>query len=121
MLCLITPHEPSPLPLQPHEFDECRIDISVNDSVWYLRAEDPEHRLQWIESIELHKVSRTGSSFFRLFCFVIHGILTYLQARRLHYSDVIIYTKDTRFPSFIFVVIFPSCVSSFGCNECIVF
>lgn len=43
--------------LQPHEFDECRFDISVNDSVWYLRAEDPEHRLQWIESIELHKVS----------------------------------------------------------------
>lgn len=42
--------------LQPHEFDECRFDISVNDSVWYLRAEDPEHRLQWIESIELHKV-----------------------------------------------------------------
>ncbi|XP_075955227.1 ceramide transfer protein-like isoform X2 [Anarhichas minor] len=41
--------------ITPHEFDECRIDISVNDSVWYLRAEDPEHRLQWIESIELHK------------------------------------------------------------------
>ncbi|KAM8866333.1 ceramide transfer protein-like isoform X3 [Synchiropus splendidus] len=41
--------------IMPHEFDECRFDISVNDSVWYLRAEDPEHRLQWIESIELHK------------------------------------------------------------------
>uniref|UniRef100_A0A668AE61 Ceramide transfer protein n=1 Tax=Myripristis murdjan TaxID=586833 RepID=A0A668AE61_9TELE len=41
--------------MTPHEFDECRFDISVNDSVWYLRAEDPEHRLQWIESIELHK------------------------------------------------------------------
>lgn len=59
--CLITIHEPSPLCVQPHEFDECRFDISVNDSVWYLRAEDPEHRLQWIESIELHKVS--GISF----------------------------------------------------------
>lgn len=46
-----------PLSVQPHEFDECRFDVSVNDSVWYLRAEDPEHRLQWIESIELHKVS----------------------------------------------------------------
>lgn len=42
---------------QPHEFDECRLDMSVNDSVWYLRAQDPEHRHQWIESIELHKVS----------------------------------------------------------------
>ncbi|KAL3063113.1 hypothetical protein OYC64_002821 [Pagothenia borchgrevinki] len=41
--------------IAPHEFDECRFDMSVNDSVWYLRAEDPEHRLQWIESIELHK------------------------------------------------------------------
>ncbi|XP_076007197.1 ceramide transfer protein-like isoform X5 [Genypterus blacodes] len=41
--------------ITPHEFDECRFDISVNDSVWYLRAEDPEHRLQWIEWIELHK------------------------------------------------------------------
>ncbi|KAM4577856.1 ceramide transfer protein-like isoform 5-T5 [Fundulus diaphanus] len=41
--------------ITPHEFDECRFDISVNDSVWYLRAEDPEHRLRWIESIELHK------------------------------------------------------------------
>uniref|UniRef100_I3KE75 Ceramide transfer protein n=1 Tax=Oreochromis niloticus TaxID=8128 RepID=I3KE75_ORENI len=38
-----------------HEFDECRLDISVNDSVWYLRAQDPEHRHQWIESIELHR------------------------------------------------------------------
>ena len=45
------------LSVQPHEFDECRFDISMNDSVWYLRAEDPEQRLQWIESIELHKVS----------------------------------------------------------------
>lgn len=52
--------------MQPHEFDECRFDISVNDSVWYLRAEDPEHRLQWIESIELHKVSGIGFSFFSI-------------------------------------------------------
>ncbi|KAM6965301.1 LOW QUALITY PROTEIN: ceramide transfer protein-like [Aplochiton taeniatus] len=41
--------------ITPHEFDECRFDMSVNDSVWYLRAEDPEHRQQWIETIELHK------------------------------------------------------------------
>ncbi|TKS84943.1 Collagen type IV alpha-3-binding protein [Collichthys lucidus] len=41
--------------ITPHEFDECRLDISVNDSVWYLRAQDPEHRLQWIDSIELHR------------------------------------------------------------------
>lgn len=41
---------------QPHEFDECRFDISVNDSVWYLRAQDPDHRQQWIDAIEQHKV-----------------------------------------------------------------
>uniref|UniRef100_H2L9X4 Ceramide transfer protein n=1 Tax=Oryzias latipes TaxID=8090 RepID=H2L9X4_ORYLA len=41
---------------EPHEFDECRLDISVNDSVWYLRAHDPYHRNQWIDSIELHRV-----------------------------------------------------------------
>lgn len=40
---------------QPHEFDECRFDISVNDSVWYLRAQDPDHRQRWIDSIEQHK------------------------------------------------------------------
>ncbi|KAM4635441.1 ceramide transfer protein isoform 4-T4 [Polymixia lowei] len=41
--------------ITPHEFDECRMDISVNDSVWYLRAQDPEHRHHWIDSIELHR------------------------------------------------------------------
>ncbi|XP_053196021.1 ceramide transfer protein-like isoform X7 [Scomber japonicus] len=41
--------------ITPHEFDECRLDISVNDSVWYLRAQDPEHRHKWIDSIEIHR------------------------------------------------------------------
>lgn len=41
---------------QPHDFDECRFDISVNDSVWYLRAQDLDHRQQWIDAIEQHKV-----------------------------------------------------------------
>ncbi|PWA26717.1 hypothetical protein CCH79_00001183, partial [Gambusia affinis] len=44
----------------PHEFDECRLDISVNDSVWYLRAQDPERRNKWIEFIELHRSIREG-------------------------------------------------------------
>ncbi|XP_008635828.1 PREDICTED: uncharacterized protein LOC103619122, partial [Corvus brachyrhynchos] len=39
----------------PHDFDECRFDISVNDSVWYLRAQDPDHRQQWVDAIEQHK------------------------------------------------------------------
>uniref|UniRef100_H3D7J0 Ceramide transfer protein n=1 Tax=Tetraodon nigroviridis TaxID=99883 RepID=H3D7J0_TETNG len=41
--------------ITPHEFDECRLDISVNDSVWYLRAQDPERRQRWIDAIELHR------------------------------------------------------------------
>ncbi|XP_040434274.1 ceramide transfer protein-like isoform X5 [Falco naumanni] len=40
---------------KPHDFDECRFDISVNDSVWYLRAQDPDHRQQWVDAIEQHK------------------------------------------------------------------
>ncbi|XP_058718518.1 ceramide transfer protein-like isoform X1 [Poecile atricapillus] len=43
-------------PSQPHDFDECRFDISVNDSVWYLRAQDPDHRQQWVDAIEQHKM-----------------------------------------------------------------
>ncbi|XP_061822255.1 ceramide transfer protein-like isoform X1 [Nerophis lumbriciformis] len=43
-----------------HEFDECRLDISVNDSVWYLRALDPERRHLWIDSIEMHRSVREG-------------------------------------------------------------
>lgn len=39
----------------PHPFDECRFDVSVNDSVWYLRAKDVEERQQWVRAIELHK------------------------------------------------------------------
>ncbi|KAK7173572.1 hypothetical protein R3I93_003403 [Phoxinus phoxinus] len=41
--------------ITPHEFDECRFDVSVNDSIWYLRAEHPLLRQQWIDTIELHK------------------------------------------------------------------
>ncbi|XP_061763897.1 ceramide transfer protein-like isoform X2 [Nerophis ophidion] len=46
--------------ITPHEFDECRLDISVNDSVWYLRALDPERRHLWIDSIEMHRSVREG-------------------------------------------------------------
>ncbi|XP_074593278.1 ceramide transfer protein isoform X2 [Brevipalpus obovatus] len=38
-----------------HEFDECRFDVSVGDSVWYLRATTPEERNRWVEVIEAHK------------------------------------------------------------------
>ncbi len=41
--------------IQSHEFDECRFDIRVGDSVWYLRAHSPEDRERWIQALEDHK------------------------------------------------------------------
>lgn len=43
--------------LQPHEFDECRFDVSVNDCVWYLRAETVENKQNWVDALESYKVS----------------------------------------------------------------
>ncbi|KAB0803858.1 hypothetical protein PPYR_00828 [Photinus pyralis] len=50
--------------IKPHEFDECRFDVSVNDCVWYLRADSVENRQQWIDALELYKAESgygTGS------------------------------------------------------------
>ncbi|CAG7835936.1 unnamed protein product [Allacma fusca] len=41
--------------IRPHEFDECRFDVSVNDCVWYLRAETPEDKTRWVEALEHFK------------------------------------------------------------------
>lgn len=38
------------------------MNVSVNDSVWYLHARDSDHRQQWMDAIEQHKAeSRYGS------------------------------------------------------------
>ncbi|XP_047031570.1 ceramide transfer protein [Helicoverpa armigera] len=42
--------------VKPHEFDDCRFDVSVNDCVWYLRATSPEEKQQWIDVLESFKV-----------------------------------------------------------------
>lgn len=47
---------------QPHQFDECRFDIGVNDCVWYLRASTAEDRQLWIEALDLQKVGQLGLS-----------------------------------------------------------
>nr|XP_002129577.1 collagen type IV alpha-3-binding protein [Ciona intestinalis] len=39
-----------------HEFDPCRFDIAINDSVWYFRAATENERQEWIEVIEVNKV-----------------------------------------------------------------
>lgn len=44
----------------PHQFDECRFDISVNDCVWYLRAANEDARNNWITTIELHRQAESG-------------------------------------------------------------
>lgn len=44
----------------PHQFDECRFDVAVNDSVWYLRAETEEERQIWIDSIDNHRQTESG-------------------------------------------------------------
>lgn len=44
----------------PHQFDECRFDVSVNDSVWYLRGNSPDDRHRWVDAIELHKQAESG-------------------------------------------------------------
>lgn len=41
--------------LTAHPFDECRFDVAVADSLWYLRAANVDERNRWIEAIELHK------------------------------------------------------------------
>ncbi|GAB6018962.1 hypothetical protein CHUAL_000603 [Chamberlinius hualienensis] len=38
-----------------HEFDEFRFDVSVNDCVWYLRAESREERQKWVDALDACK------------------------------------------------------------------
>jgi len=46
--------------IRPHEFDECRFDVTVNDSVWYLRAETEEKRDKWIQAILASRHAESG-------------------------------------------------------------
>lgn len=41
---------------QSHEFDECRFDVSVNNCVWYLRADTPEDKTHWVDVLQSYKV-----------------------------------------------------------------
>ncbi|VDI63037.1 Hypothetical predicted protein, partial [Mytilus galloprovincialis] len=42
--------------IDPHQFNECRFDVNVNDCTWYLRAANEDNRNRWINTIELHRV-----------------------------------------------------------------
>ncbi|CDW54254.1 collagen type IV alpha 3 binding protein [Trichuris trichiura] len=41
--------------IQPNEFDSYRIDVSVNDCVWYLRTERAEDRQTWVDALEAYR------------------------------------------------------------------
>lgn len=41
--------------IKSHEFDECRFDVSIGQNVWYLRAETPEDKRNWIEVLQSYK------------------------------------------------------------------
>lgn len=43
--------------LQAHEYDELRFDVNVNDCVYYLRCNSADERQEWVEALELAKVS----------------------------------------------------------------
>ncbi|XP_022908521.2 ceramide transfer protein isoform X1 [Onthophagus taurus] len=50
--------------IKPHEFDECRFDVSVNDCVWYLRTDNLETKQLWVDALESYKAESgygTGS------------------------------------------------------------
>jgi len=54
--------------VSPHELDELRFDVAVNDCVWYLRASSVEEREKWILALEAYrryeggKLDRHGSA-----------------------------------------------------------
>ncbi|KAK7080293.1 Collagen type IV alpha-3-binding protein [Halocaridina rubra] len=46
--------------VKPHEIDECRFDVCLNDCVWYLRTPTVEEKHQWVDAIEQHKLENNG-------------------------------------------------------------
>lgn len=39
------------------EIDDCRFEISVNNLIWYLRAENSEEKSNWVEVLKSFRVS----------------------------------------------------------------
>ena len=38
-----------------HQFDDCRFDVTLGDSVWYLRAPSEQERSRWVMAIESNR------------------------------------------------------------------
>ncbi|XP_071487817.1 ceramide transfer protein-like [Diadema antillarum] len=45
-----------------HEFDHLRFDVSINDSMWYLRTKTKEARQNWIDCLETQKAMAEAES-----------------------------------------------------------
>uniref|UniRef100_U5ENY0 Ceramide transfer protein n=1 Tax=Corethrella appendiculata TaxID=1370023 RepID=U5ENY0_9DIPT len=48
--------------IQSHEFDECRFDVSINQNVWYLRADSPDDKNIWIEILQSYRTDLPKNS-----------------------------------------------------------
>jgi len=46
--------------IEVHEFDNCRFDVNVGDCVYYLRADDPTEKQNWVEILESAKQAESG-------------------------------------------------------------
>ncbi|KAL5963924.1 Ceramide transfer protein [Taenia solium] len=46
--------------VQPHPYDDCRIDVSLGDSTWYFRCPSAQSRRHWVECIEKHRLAESG-------------------------------------------------------------
>lgn len=48
--------------IKTHEIDECRFDISVENVVWYLRADSMEDKKNWVEVLKSYRVCSLNSA-----------------------------------------------------------
>ncbi|KAJ8029896.1 Collagen type IV alpha-3-binding protein [Holothuria leucospilota] len=47
--------------IEAHQFDDKRLDITVNENVWYLRTRTSDERQRWIDALEAQKSSAEDS------------------------------------------------------------
>ncbi|KAA0195386.1 Pleckstrin domain containing protein [Fasciolopsis buskii] len=43
-----------------HEYDDCRFEVRVGESIWYLRGMSASQRDVWMSAIERHRVAESG-------------------------------------------------------------
>ncbi|XP_065226191.1 ceramide transfer protein [Planococcus citri] len=68
--------------IKAHEFDPCRFDVAVNDCAWYLRADTPEEKEQWLQALTASK-QRADSGYNSENNLIRHGSTASLQSNTL--------------------------------------